>query len=641
MNRSPRLTVGLLLVVAVAVACGGGGGGAQPPPPGPTGWTVLVYTAADNDLEPFALLNLEQMAAVGSSAGLNIVAEVDRAPLGKYTSASNALLNLAPWSTAKRLLVKKGSFQEISDLGEINTADPANLADFIQWGVKTYPAAHYMLVLWDHGGGWQGFGLDQTVPGSASSEMMGLLRIQTGVQSGLSQAGLAKFDIVGFDACLMASFEVAESLKPYANYLVASEETEPGHGWDYSASLSGAATLDALSLAKKIADGYKAIANTAPWNDGASITLSVLDLSKLGPIETGIAKIAMDYGTGPTITPIMNAIGQGRAATVAFGGTPDNVKTLNLLDMGDLFLHLSAMGADATAMRTAVQGAVIYKVNGSAFAGASGMSIYFPPTSASYQATVYDALPGTANWRTFLSAYYGTAASAVTPTFASASYSATHTSITLDGILAAGALPSVTTAQLMYGVPGASADGWLYGDQPAQTSTDAAGDHVMSTWDYSFLHLSQTTPAAHDEYGYISVRTIDASTGLIIVPMSYYAPSSAAAQSAFREIVFTFATGALLADVYYVESNGLLGQLTPTPGSTLRARVVHLPTASTFSGGWVDSTSTGAFDATAPINLQFVSLGTGAPFLAGLRVTNVNGNGDWVATSATTPPTRP
>lgn len=137
------------------------------------------HAAADNNIEDAALLNLQQMAVVGSSPGLNIVAEVDRAPSGTYTPPGTVLLNLPAWTTAKRLLVKQGSFQEMADLGEINTADPANLADFIRWGVKTYPAAHYMLVLWDHGGGWQGFGVDETVPGSTSSDMMGVLRIQT------------------------------------------------------------------------------------------------------------------------------------------------------------------------------------------------------------------------------------------------------------------------------------------------------------------------------------------------------------------------------------------------------------------------------------------------------------------------------
>ena len=580
------------------------------------------------------------MAAIGSSAGLNIVAEVDRAPLGKYTNSSTPLLNLPAWSTTKRLLVKQRSFQELSDLGELNTADPANLADFIRWGVKAYPAAHYMLVLWDHGGGWQGFGQDETLPGSAGSDWMGLPRVQAGIQTGLTQAGLAKFDIVGFDACLMASFEVAETLKAYANLLVASEEVEPGHGWDYAGALSGAAALDALSLAKKIADSYQAIANTAPWNDGASITLSVIDLSKLGPVEAGLAKIATDYGTAPTVAPVVSAIAKGRSATIAFGKDPDPTRAFNLLDAGDLFGRLGSMGADATTMQTAVQGAVAYKVAGSAYAASTGMSIYFPPTSAAYQGAMYDPLPGTGDWRTFLSAFYGASASAVVPTFASATISATHASVTLDGILTAGALPAVATAQLVYGVPGASGDAWLYGDQPATTSTDAAGDHVTSTWDYTFLHLSQTTPVAHDEYGYLSIRQVDATTGLILVPMSYYPPAGAA-QPAFREIVFTLATGAIVADVYYVQTNGLLGQLAPVPGSTMHARVAHLPAAGTYSGSWVDYTAAGAFDGPTPIPLQFVSLATSAPYFAGLKVANASGAGEWIATSVAAPPTRP
>ena len=39
------------------------------------------------------------------------------------------------------------------------------------------------------------------------------------------------FDLVGFDACLMASVEVAKIIEPHAKYMIASEEVEPGHGW--------------------------------------------------------------------------------------------------------------------------------------------------------------------------------------------------------------------------------------------------------------------------------------------------------------------------------------------------------------------------------------------------------------------------
>ncbi len=299
------------------------------------------------------------------------------------------------------------------------------------------------------------------------------------------------------------------------------------------------------------------------------------------------------------------------------------------------------MSADASALQTAVQGVVAYKVNGSVYANATGLSIYFPSAAAYYVSAVYDPLPGMDSWRMFLRAYYGAGAAAIVPAFARATYNATSTAVTLDGILTAGSLPNVTTATLVYGLPGGTGDAWLYGDQPALTSTDLNGDHVRSTWDYSFLHLTQTTPSAHDEYGYVSIRKANATIGIIFVPMSYYPPSSSVAQFAVREIVFEIGTGTLLADVYYVGTSGVLGQLTPAAGSTMHALVGHLPTAGLWSSGWVNYTATGAFDATTPINLQFITLGTGARFFAGLLATNAGGQGGWVATPVSPAPTKP
>jgi hypothetical protein len=64
-----------------------------------------------------------------------------------------------------------------------------------------------------------------------------------GLEAGLNvpdpiTGGRLKLDIIGFDACLMAMYEVGSTLAPYAHYLLASELLEPGHGWDY-ASLAG------------------------------------------------------------------------------------------------------------------------------------------------------------------------------------------------------------------------------------------------------------------------------------------------------------------------------------------------------------------------------------------------------------------
>jgi hypothetical protein len=549
-------------------------------------------------------------------------------------------LNIPAWTTAKRLLVKQNAFQEVSDLGEIDTADPASLADFIRWGVKTYPAAHYMLVLWDHGGGWQGFGVDETLPSSANSDMMGLLKIQAGVSNGLQQAGLSKFDIIGFDACLMASLEVAETLKPYSNYLLASEETEPGHGWDYTA-LTGAASLDAVALSKKILDGYQAIANTPQWDDGASITLSLIDLTKLASIETALSRLSADYGTPLAVAPISSAVGKDRSSVLEFGKNPDPTHAMNLVDAGSLFAALSAAGADASALQTAIQAAVVYKVNGSGYAAASGMSVYFPGSAAYYSSAIYDALPGMATWRMFLQAYYGAAATAIAPSFIHANYSATSSVVTFSSTLTAGSLANVATATVDFGLPGTSGDAWVFGEKPAQTSTDGTGDHVSGTWDYTFLHLMQTTPTAHDEYGYYLVRLANASTGVIVIPMSYYAPGSSSAQDSFRLIVVDLNTSTMLSDTYYLITNGVVGELTPDAGATMHAQVAYLADAKVWSITWVDYTSSGGFDASSPIDFELFTLPQGASFFAGLRVENAGGQGAWISTSVASPPTKP
>lgn len=41
-------------------------------------------------------------------------------------------------------------------------------------------------------------------------------------------------DMIGLDACCMATLETALVLSPYADYMVASQEMEPSCGWDYT-----------------------------------------------------------------------------------------------------------------------------------------------------------------------------------------------------------------------------------------------------------------------------------------------------------------------------------------------------------------------------------------------------------------------
>lgn len=104
-------------------------------------WTAMVYMAGDNSLDPEGVQDLKEMKKVGSTDKLNIVAQFDR----------------AAGHVARRYYLRKGGIvtgDAVASLGAVNTGDPKCLSDFIQWGVKSHPADHYLLVLWNHGQGW-------------------------------------------------------------------------------------------------------------------------------------------------------------------------------------------------------------------------------------------------------------------------------------------------------------------------------------------------------------------------------------------------------------------------------------------------------------------------------------------------------
>ena len=78
------------------------------------------------------------------------------------------------------------------------------------------------------------------------------------INTALKDAG-TKFDFVGFDACLMATYETAIMLNNHADYLIASEETEPGIGWYYTnwlTNLSENTSMPTIEIGQNIIDDF-------------------------------------------------------------------------------------------------------------------------------------------------------------------------------------------------------------------------------------------------------------------------------------------------------------------------------------------------------------------------------------------------
>jgi hypothetical protein len=252
-------------------------------------WTIMVYLAGDNDLDEDGARDIAEMAKVGSSKDVNIIAQFDRA---------------GEDGTRRFYITEGGGYPKdsIENLGETNTGDPKVLLNFLTWGIKEYPAQHYMAVLWNHGSGWN----EDEVYEKAIKFSPEKRKLSPSIKRNFRERGIKKaffsttveeilknpasdrailyddaskdfldnmemkkvlteaamllpdrqFDILGFDACLMNTLEVAFQLKDTAKMIVGSEDS-------YIESYENGADSEPVTLSvinsKKIADVLTAV----------------------------------------------------------------------------------------------------------------------------------------------------------------------------------------------------------------------------------------------------------------------------------------------------------------------------------------------------------------------------------------------
>ena len=346
-----------------------------PTPPAATGaiarYTVMVFqngTDLESTKGALASNDLREMQIVGSTPAVNVVVET----LGTGQWHTPGISN----QTNQRWLVRQGGLELVQDnLGLRPVGDPATLTDFVVWAATHYPAERYALILWDHGGGPNGgFGHDELKTPSSLS----LNDFQKAISDAAAQIG-SKLELVGFDACLMAGVETAALLSPYARYLVASEELEPGHGWWYThilKALNNDPTMGGDRVGRAIADGFRAQASSPVWGTAANTTLSVIDLSRVDAVvqklEALVSTASGDVGDVGRLNPLLQA--RSKAEDYGAGQHP-----LDLVDLGDLAGGLAApAGPAAPDLRPAVGAAGGYNLTSTGRPRATGLSVFFP-----------------------------------------------------------------------------------------------------------------------------------------------------------------------------------------------------------------------------------------------------------------------
>lgn len=380
---------------------------AAPAAKGGEDWTLMIYDVADTaNIAGDMISNLAAFTAIPEMENVNIVALVDLPERNDPGYPEATLPGIAPFTTAKLVVLENGRWNEIRDYGEISMGRPDVLATFIEESADRFPADKFGLVLSDHGGAWSG-GYQDTGPPAASQ--MTIADMRAGIITGMQRGGVDRFEFIDHDSCLMASYEAASALGPLADVLVASEEVTFGNftlDTDAIASLGENVSGEEWGVAN-----IKGYAQTADQYDdiGAFSVLSVVDGAAMKRLDSAIQ--AFSDVVVANMEEVAPEIARARGRSLEFvtgllgeeqGGG------FSVVDLGDFLRQLKNVPPEVAVARdaayAALDKAVLHQVTRKATEQATGLNVFFPETPQMARGYVAEniAPPG---WNELVAAY--------------------------------------------------------------------------------------------------------------------------------------------------------------------------------------------------------------------------------------------
>ncbi len=330
-------------------------------------WTFMIFMNGDNNLDQSAVKDLREIRTKGSSNEfINTVVMLDRAK-----------------SPAVTYYVENGKTEVIKEHGEIDMGDYKVYTNFIKSSIKKYPAKHYCSIIWNHGTGWKGKNNQGIVRGISYDDQSGnhITTAQLGFAlKDINQVLGRKLDLLCFDACLMQMAEVANTVCDYTDFVVGSEEVEPGDGYPYKEIFSGVKQgMQPADLAKLIVKAY-----TASYDDGSAgyqaSTQSCIVSNCYNSFKdslNGYCKMLMSSDYSKQVTKILNEVQKF--------GYPENIDLKHFVTLTKSKIQNDGVKNAADRLLKSIEKLVpMNSTSGYGLNYAFGLAIYFPQSSYNF-----------------------------------------------------------------------------------------------------------------------------------------------------------------------------------------------------------------------------------------------------------------
>jgi hypothetical protein len=592
-------------------------------------WTVLEYVNADVDNIEKSMLDfaVRTLPSVDLGDTVNVIALVDRTP----GQDDGPLLNLPNFVDAKLVKAEHGQFTVLQDLNEVDMGDGQTLAWFVANGMQQFPADHYALFIMDHGGGLDGASWDASSPlPNGDYSHLELNDITDALHSALQATGVARFDLVGYAACLMATYDAAAKLAPLADFMLASEEISVTPNFDQTGMLrllKNNPQATGLDLAKTVVDLTDHLSLDYPER-----TMSVIDLHAISRV--GQALDAFANAVDGDIVHGAPALAKAQANALQFGTEGGSTDHYHLYDLNDLLANFAEVSPAITTARNAlyeaVKRSVVAETHGEVSSSATGLSIYFPVTTAGAldrlgadEFAIYSRVAASEAWSKMLGDYRQTAVStnATAPAFSSPDITLQvgPSGVLATASLVAGTEGSVTKADFFGGL--VLQDGSIEYAYIAPAVLGAGGPQVVAqAWNLGGVQLADGTT-------FVDATMRLSTTGDKLVgsiPISYQTAAGVVTPGTLKFVLGPDGSVQGAPRLFVFDLDGSASNVDPAPGSriipfvlivppggkaefqvaspqgvdgpTLQVTTAHLPSGSTFAVALValDIASNGA-----------------------------------------------